>query len=306
MQVNDWNDYRAFIVVAQTGQIARAAKKMGVDATTVGRRIRRLEGQIGYTLFEQTREGQAITQAGEKLLNAIEVMAAAADAVQPTAPRGSGLSGTLRISVSEGFGSWFLTRHVPQFVERYPELQLEIVASSGFLSPSKREADIAVVLSRPKAGHVIAQKLSSYQLRLYASKSYLARNGQPARLKELGKEHHLIGYIPDLLYAPELNYLDDLVPGLTPDIRSSSIIAQHRLVAVGAGIGVLPCFIGDMDDTLTSIFPETSISRNFWLVTHKDNRSLERIKAGKNWLLQITRQNADLLNPASSGLGDRI
>ncbi|HPV67633.1 MAG TPA: LysR substrate-binding domain-containing protein, partial [Sphingorhabdus lacus] len=134
----------------------------------------------------------------------------------------------------------------------------------------------------------------------YASKSYLARNGQPTRLKELGNEYHLIGYIPDLVYAPELNYLDDLVPGLTPDIRSSSIIAQHRLVAVGAGIGVLPCFIGDTDDTLTSIFPESTINRNFWLVTHKDNRSLERIKAGKNWLMQITRQNAELLNPAVS------
>lgn len=297
MQANDWNDYRAFIVVAQTGQIARAAKKMGVDATTVGRRIRRLESQIGYSLFELTREGQALTQTGEKLLNAIEVMASAADAVQPKAPRGSGLSGTLRISVSEGFGSWFLTKHVPQFVERYPELRLEIVASSGFLSPSKREADIAVVLSRPKAGHVVAQKLAPYKLRLYASKSYLKRYNQPLRLKELGKEHHLIGYIPDLLYAPELNYLDDLVPGLTPDIRSSSIIAQHRLVAVGAGIGVLPCFIGDIDDSLTSIFPEHTISRNFWLVTHKDNRSLERIKAGKNWLLQIARQNAEILYP---------
>jgi len=297
MQANDWNDYRAFIVVAQTGQIARAAKKMGVDATTVGRRIRRLESQIGYALFELTREGQALTQAGEKLLNAIEVMASAADAVQPKAPPGSGLSGTLRISVSEGFGSWFLTKHVPQFVERYPELRLEIVASSGFLSPSKREADIAVVLSRPKAGHVVAQKLAPYKLRLYASKSYFKRYNQPLRLKELGKEHHLIGYIPDLLYAPELNYLDDLVPGLTPDIRSSSIIAQHRLVAVGAGIGVLPCFIGDIDESLTSIFPEHTISRNFWLVTHKDNRSLERIKAGKNWLLQIARQNADILYP---------
>jgi DNA-binding transcriptional LysR family regulator len=297
MQVNDWNDYRAFIVVAQTGQIARAAKKMGVDATTVGRRIRRLESQIGYSLFELTREGQALTQAGEKLLNSIEVMASAADAVQPTAPRGSGPSGTLRISVSEGFGSWFLTKHVPQFVERYPELRLEIVASSGFLSPSKREADIAVVMSRPNAGRVVAQKLAAYKLRLYASKSYLDRYGHPLRLKELGKEHHLIGYIPDLLYAPELNYLDDLVPGLTPDIRSSSIIAQHRLVAVGAGIGVLPCFIGDIDETLTSIFPEHTISRNFWLVTHKDNRSLERIKAGKNWLLQIARQNADILYP---------
>ncbi len=297
MQVSDWNDYQAFIVVAQTGQIARAAKKLHVDATTIGRRVRRLESQIGYTLFEQTREGQSLTEEGEKLFASIEVMAAAAESAQPQSQGGRSLSGTLRISVSEGFGSWFLTRHVPAFVERHPELRLDIVASSGFLSPSKREADIAVVLSRPKAGHVIAQKLASYKLGLYASRAYINQHGVPTALDELGAEHHLIGYIPDLLYAPELNYLDDLVAGLKPDIRSSSIIAQHRLVAVGAGIGVLPCFIGDIDPTLEPIFPESTISRNFWLVTHKDNRTLERIKAGKNWLTEIVRQDSELLNP---------
>ena len=162
----------------------------------------------------------------------------------------------------------------------------------------KREADIAVILSRPKAGHVIAQKLATYKLRLYASKAYLARKSLPSTLDELGTEHDLIGYIPDLIYAPELNYLDDLVPGLKPDIRSSSIIAQHRLVSVGAGIGVLPCFIGDIDKALIPIFPANSISRNFWLVTHRDNRSLERIRAGKDWLTQIVREDTDLLNPA--------
>ncbi len=297
MQVSDWNDYQAFIVVAQTGQIARAAKKLHVDATTVGRRIRRLESQIGCTLFEQTREGQSLTEEGEKLLASIEVMAIAAESAQPRSAGGRSLSGTLRVSVSEGFGSWFLTRHVPAFTERHPELRLDIVASSGFLSPSKREADIAVVLSRPKAGHVIAQKLASYTLRLYASREYLSRHGVPSTLSELGAEHHLIGYIPDLLYAPELNYLDDLVAGLKPDIRSSSIIAQHRLIAVGAGIGVLPCFIGDTDTSLVPIFSESTISRNFWLVTHKDNRTLERIKAGKNWLMEIVRQDFELLNP---------
>ena len=114
----------------------------------------------------------------------------------------------------------------------------------------------------------------------------------------MGAEHHLIGYIPDLLYAPELNYLDDLVAGLKPDIRSSSIIAQHRLVAVGPGIGVHTSFIGDIDPTLEPIFPESTISRNFWLVTHKDNRTLERIKAGKAWLMEIIRQDSELLNPA--------
>lgn len=297
MQHLDWNDYQAFILVAQSGQISKAAKKMRVDATTVGRRIRRLEARIGTTLFEQTREGQALTEAGEKLLNSIEIMASAAEAGLQEQRTSKGPSGQLRISVAEGFGSWFLTRHVNEFAQSYPNIRLDLVASSGFLSPSKREADIAVVLSRPRAGHVIAQKLATYALQLYASKSYIETRRQPQHLEELNTQHELVSYIPDLLYAPELNYLDEVQPGLTPRIRSSSINAQHQLVAAGVGIGVLPCFIGDADNNLNVVLPDVKIERHFWLVTHKDNRTLERVKAGKDWLLKITRQKAKLLKP---------
>jgi DNA-binding transcriptional LysR family regulator len=297
MQLNDWNDFQAFILVAQTGQIARAAQKMGVNATTIGRRLRRLEERLGQTLFEQTRHGQSLTERGEQLLASIESMALTAERVAPKSDAAQGPSGNLRISVAEGFGSWFLTKHIPAFVARYPNINLDLVASSGFLSPSKREADIAVVLSRPKAGHVVAHRLASYKLRLYASNTYLADNDPPTAPEQLGTQHQLIGYIPDLLFAPELNYLDEIVPGLKPNIRSSSIIAQHRLIAVGAGIGVLPCFIGDLDTSLTPIFPAISINRNLWLVTHKDNRSLERIKVGKQWLIEIVSDEKRVLDP---------
>lgn len=297
MQHIDWNDYQAFILVAQMGQISGAAKRMGVDATTVGRRIRRLEARLGTTLFEQTREGQSLTESGERLLSSIEIMASAAEAGSQEHAALHGPSGQLRISVAEGFGSWFLTRYVNEFANAYPNIRLDIVASSGFLSPSKREADIAVVLSRPRAGHVIAQKLATYALKLYASESYLRANGMPRHLQDIVSGHELVGYIPDLLYAPELNYLDEIQPGLAPRIRSSSMNAQHQLIVAGVGIGVLPCFIGDKEPGLVPLLPSVRIERKFWLVTHKDNRSLERVKAGRDWLLKITQQDAKLLNP---------
>ena len=108
MQLNDWNDFQAFILVAQTGQIARAAQKMGVNATTIGRRLRRLEERLGQTLFEQTRHGQSLTERGEQLLASIESMALTAERVAPKRDATQGPSGNLRISVAEGFGSWFL------------------------------------------------------------------------------------------------------------------------------------------------------------------------------------------------------
>ncbi|MFN3468214.1 MAG: LysR family transcriptional regulator [Novosphingobium sp.] len=296
MPQSDWNDYQAFLAVARAGQLARAAAVMGVDATTIGRRLRRLEQRIGATLFEQTREGQVLTEAGEAMLAQVEAMDQAAARIAETAAGGGGIAGTLRISLSEGFGTWIVAPAMRDFVEAHPRLVIDLVASSGFLSPSKREADIAVTLSRPRAGPVIAGKLSDYALRLYATRGYLTQKGLPRRAAELAHGHRLVGYIPDLLYAPELRYLAEIEPDLSADVRSSSIIAQHRMIAAGAGIGVLPCFIGDADKWLVPVLPEQRITRSFWLVTHKDTHNLARVRAFKDWLTAlVTRERGRLL-----------
>lgn len=302
MQVSDWSDYQAFLAIARAGQLARAAAAMRVDATTMGRRLRRLEARLGVSLFEQTREGQVLTEAGEALLDQVEAMALAAARIGDAGEAGGGLSGTLRISVSEGFGGWFLPHHVSALTAAHPRLTLDLVALSGFLSLSKREADIAVTLSRPKAGPVIARKLSDYALRLYASPAYLAEAGEPRRAADLaqanqGRGHRLIGYIPDMLYDPALRYLDEIHPGLAATLRSSSINAQYRMIAAGAGIGVLPCFIGDADAGLVPVLPERRILRGFWLVTHKDTHNLARVRAGKAWLTDAVQQRREVLLP---------
>ncbi len=299
MQGMDWSDLQVFLAIARAGQMGRAGAALGMDPTTTSRRLRRLEAALGETLFEQTREGQVLTEAGERLLAKVEAMAQAATAIGEGGPASASglLSGTLRISASEGFGSWFLAAHVPDFVRAHPALTLDLVANSGFLSLSKREADIAVMLSRPKAGPVIARKLSDYSLRLYASQGYLALSGMPQAPADLLKRHSLVGYIPDLLYAPELRYLDELQPGLAPTLRSSSINAQHHLIAAGAGIGVLPCFMGDADPALVPVLPDRRITRSFWLVTHKDTHQLARIRAGRDWILGVVQRHRAALLP---------
>lgn len=299
MQGIDWSDLQVFLAIARSGQMSRAAAKLGMDPTTASRRLRRLEARLARTLFEQTREGQILTEAGEALLVKAEAMAQAAQAFEEPglSHRGELLTGVLRISASEGFGSWFLAAHVPEFVRKHPALTLDLVANSGFLSLSKREADIAVMLSRPKAGPVIARKLSDYTLRLYARRSYLLAEGQPQPSPDLLSRHRLVGYIPDLLYAPELRYLDEIQPQLAPSLRSSSINAQHHLIAAGAGIGVLPCFMGDADPNLVPVMPERRITRSFWLVTHKDTHQLARIRAGRDWILGTVQQYRKTLMP---------
>ena len=299
MQPISWGDLQDFLAIARAGQIARAAAQVGVDATTIGRRLRRLEARLGATLFEQTREGQVLTEAGERLLAQVETMQRAAERIgDRIGGAGDGdretLSGLLRVSVSEGFGTWLVAEHLHDFARRHPALTIDLVASSGFLSPSKREADVAVLLDRPSAGPVVASKLADYTLRLYASRGYLDRHGTPTR-ETITAEHRLIGYIPDLLYSPELRYLREIDAGLSPALRSSSINAQARLIASGAGLGVLPHFIAGSDPMLVRVMPEVEIVRAFWLVTHRDTRQLRRVRAFRAWLVElVTRHRAQL------------
>lgn len=300
MQLNNWNDLRAFRTVAQSRQLARAGRLLNVDPTTIGRRLTRLETQLGVTLFERRRDGQVLTEAGEALLAKVEVMAnAAMEIFENDSTDSSGLKGQIRLSVSEGFGSWFLAKRLPELAAAHPNLTIELVANSGFLSPSKREADIAIMLSRPRAGPLIARKLSDYSLMLYAAPNYLAGVDKPEHPSDLANGHRLIGYIPDLLYAPELAYLNEFHTGLTASLRSSSINAQHRLLSEGAGIGVLPCFIGDVEPMLTRVLPAVSVRRSFWIVTHKDNHKLAKIRFLSDWLSKSVRSHRSLLSPTS-------
>ncbi|MFV0644649.1 MAG: LysR substrate-binding domain-containing protein [Sphingomonadaceae bacterium] len=297
MQLHDWSDYQAFLAIARAGQLKQAGVATRIDPTTLGRRLRRLEERLGQTLFERTREGLVITEAGEQLLHAVEQMDSAAASVEQRTVEGDGPSGLLRISVSEGFGSRFLARYLAGFQTQNPRLSIDLVAQSGFLNPSKREADIAVMLSRPKSGPVIARKLSDYSLRLYASPHYLQTRSIPACAADLLEGHSLIGYIPDLLYAPELSYLDEIQPGLTPHLRSSSINAQHHLIVNSNGIGILPVFMAADDTRLVPVLPDTHITRSFWIVTHKDTHKLLRVRAFTRWLDDTVRAQHHTLMP---------
>ncbi|MGN8000917.1 LysR family transcriptional regulator [Sphingomonas sp. 22176] len=298
MQAVDWRDLQTFLALARTRHMARAGVTMGVNATTIARRLRRLETALGTTLFEQARDGQVLTEAGEALFARVEAIALTAGEIEPQRTgRTAALSGTLRISVPEGLGSNLLTRHVGTLAAAHPDVTLDIVASSGFLSPSKREADIAVMLSRPRAGPVIARKLTDYALQLFATKGYLAAFGMPHQPSDLREGHRFTSYIPDLIYAPELNYLDEFGPGLVPHLRSSSINAQYRIVRSGVAIGVLPAFIGGSDPALVPVLPQRRILRTFWQVTHKDSHQRALVRAGREWLSHIVEAERALLLP---------
>lgn len=289
LQVMDWSDLPIFLAIARTGQLAKAAQTLEIDATTAGRRLRRLEKSVGERLFEQGPEGQSLTPAGERLLTHARAMERAAAAIGNPETAGE-VRGTLRVSVSEGFGTWFVSRHLGALADAHPALSVDLIATSGFLNPTRRETDVAVLLARPSRGPLLTRKLADYGLRLYAAHDYLADHPAPQVPGDL-QQHRMIGYVPDILYSPELRYHDEIPGAPEPRLRSSSINGQYRMVTAGAGIAVLPCFIGDADRKLTPVLPDIRISRSFWLVTHEETRHFPHVAAFADWLTGLTARH---------------
>jgi len=282
-----WDDLRFFLAVERTGTLGAAGARLGVDATTVGRRIDRLSDTLNTPLFDVGSQGHRLTPAGETLLQHAEaversILAATGDLTGES----SRLAGTVRVSMPEGLASGLVAPGLPAFHAAHPGIALELASTQGFLNPSKREADIAIMLSRPVSGRLIVSKLGDYRLGLYASRSYIERHGMVTDVADL-RTRTLIGYIPDLLFWDALRYLEDVDPGLQPRITSSSIAVQHALTHAGTGLCVLHHFMAREDVTLVPVLPDIVITRTYWMVVHADLRRVARIAAVMDWLRSL-------------------
>lgn len=281
----DWADLRLFLEIARHARLAEAARRLRIDPTTLGRRLRRFEKELGADLFERTAQGYRLTPKGQALAAYAEQMEhASLKALEMIGGAGNAASGTVRISAAEGFGTNVIAPALGAFSRLHPEIEIDLVATSGFLSVSKREADIAILLTRPTTGRLFVRRLSHYALMLYASRHYL-KSSAPIRAIDDLRDHRLIGYVDDLVYSPKLRYLDELPVELTPAIRSSSIIAQLQATKAGAGLCILPCFMADTHRDLVRVLPgDISIQRTFWLAVHEDIREAARIRAACDML----------------------
>jgi DNA-binding transcriptional LysR family regulator len=286
----DWDDLRIFLAVARAQSVGAAARGLNVDATTISRRLARLQQALDCTLFDFTGNRRRLTGPGELLLAHAEAAERAAiAAMEQVAGQASALAGHVRLSVAESVATWLLAPAMAAFADNYPGIELDLVTGLGFLSPSKREADLAVMLARPRTGHVTATRLTTFTLRLYSGHDYLGRSGTPQSLADLAA-HRLIGYVPDLLTPGALDYLEPIYRGRTPELRTTSVNVLRRLIEGGCGIGMLPAFVGTASPELVEILPdEARIVREFWLVAHDDSRTLPRIKVVTDLLTSCLR-----------------
>ena len=289
----DWDDLKVFIAAARAQSFAAASQRLGIDPATVGRRVGRLESALKATLLTRSAQGLHLTAAGAKLLeSALDVETAMLNAGR--SGEDDVVGGAVRISAAEGFGTSILAPALPALRQQRPGLRIELAANSGFLSPGRREVDMAVTLSAPTDARVVVEPLTDYQLALYAAPSYFERASVPSKVDSL-REHEIVGYVDDLIYAPELRYLEEIGLGLHPVLASSSIRAQREIILAGGGIGVLPCF---MADGLTPVLSDkVLLTRRFWVSTHTDVTDVARVRAVRHWLVDLVARNRGRLAP---------
>lgn len=289
----DWDDLRIFLAAARAGSLGAAGQRLGVDTATVGRRVARLESALKCTLLARSQGGLRLTASGAQLLQiAVEAESAMEAAARVTQP--DQVAGTVRISTAEGFGSVVLAPALPALAAERPGLRVELAAQTVFLSPSRREVDMAITLSEPNGGRLIVEPLTPYQLALYAAPDYLAHAPELTRIEDL-RAHQIVGYVNDLVGTPELRYLDEVLPGLTPNLASSSIQAQRGIVAAAGGIAVLPCF---MADGLVRVLPkQVLLERRFWLSIHREVHGTARARAVTRWLKDLVQTKLSQLLP---------
>lgn len=299
-QILDWDLLQSFLAVARTGKLTVAAKRLGVDHSTLSRRLTALEGALGAKLFERAFSGYALTHQGENLLERAEGMESTVLAIQSDVGQSrSRVSGTVRIGAPDGFGTAFLAPLIGELAAAQPDLHIDLVATPRSFSLSKREADIAIGLSRPAHGRLHVRKLTDYRLGLYAAR------GAPELWQGVGSVEDIarrpfISYIDDLIFAPELDYVPPAVKALEPRIRSSNLIAQYQACAAGAGLCILPCFLADADTRLVRMLAdEVSLTRTFWMIVHSDMRDLARIRVTADFIAgAVHRAGARFLPPA--------
>lgn len=295
----DWDNLRYFLALARTGTLINAARTVQVDHTTVSRRIQALEKEMGVPLFARETSGHRLTEAGQHLLPQAEAMEEAFLSIESSSlvKHEEGLSGLVRVGVPEGLGAKVLAAPLASLAKQHPNLVIDLLALPRLLHLSRREADIVISLERPTRGSVVVTKLSDYILRLYGAKTYLADYPRIESVADL-EPHTFISYVDDLLFSKQLQFLETFFQPSHFGLRSTSISAQYEAVRHGAGLAILPAFIGDKDPALECVLPQDAhFHRTFWMSMPAEIRHLARVQAVWQFLRDTARAPGSGLMP---------
>ena len=290
----DWDDLRYFLAIHRSGTLARAGSDLGINATTVGRRLAALEERVQARLFDRTPDGYVLTAAGRDLLPRAERMEDETLAIERDVMGADHrLSGMVRITATEMLATRFIMPHLPAFHDRCPEITLALECTTRPVSLARREADIVLRLARPKEENVVTRPLANIPLALYASHGYVGHRGLPMEPDASLAGHDLLLFADSRAFDFENDWFRSRLEGARIALRSDSVSSIYSATHAGLGIALLPVAVAARDPVLCRIKTSTAPEpRVIWQAVYEDVHRSARVRAVLDFLGEILAPGA--------------
>ncbi len=295
----DWNGLRFLLAVAKEGSTIAAAKVLGVNQSTVQRRLADLEAQLGQRLVERLPSGYRLTELGIAILPHAERVAASAQDFELTLrDLGRALVGIIRLTCPEPI-AFRLTQSgiLDRFHARNPGLKVEFVLSDQYVDLAKGEADVALRSGDTDDSILVGRKIADSLWAIYASHQYIERHGAPVTVADLAC-HPLIAFEESMSKHRTVSWFKEVAPGATYAARNTSVLGLIYAAKAGVGVAPLPMSLGDAEaDLVRVIGPVPELTRAWRILTHPDQRHTARISAFFDFVLK----ESEALRPILTG-----
>lgn len=265
------NDLLVLLTVSRSAKFTTAAATLGLNHTTVSRRIAALEKALGGRVLSRAAGGWELTELGAEAVRVAEQVETAVHRLGDSGRAPDPITGVVRMTATDGFSAYVAAPAVTKLRRRHPGLSVEIVTVTRQALQQRSGLDIEVVVGEPQVHRAEAFKLGDYELGMYASKDYLAEHGTPETVEAL-VEHRLVYFVDSMLQVDDLDAPRRLVPTMKDGLSSTNVFIHVEATRASAGIGFLPCFMGDLHDDLVRLLPETLSERlPYWMVLRPDS-----------------------------------
>jgi len=291
--MNDWDDLRYFLATAREGSLTRAAQMLGVNHSTVSRRISAFEDKLGARLFDRSVSGFVVTQAGQEMMQtAMRIEKEITLLDRQMLSRDMTMTGRLRIATPAALIATFLMPHIASFSLKYPSVEIDIQSSDTLINLHNHEADIAIRSIKNPSESLMGRRLTPVAKAIYASSSYLERHGCCARSIRDGIQHR---WVQSKSNNDVPAWVLKHFPSAQIGCRVNTLLARIQAVKHGIGIGELHCRFGDSDPELHRIYPfETVLDTDFWVLYHPDLRHTARVRAFTSHIAEAFNRERDL------------
>lgn len=289
------DDLLVLLAVGRTGRYTTAADELGLNHTTISRRIAALERAMGGRVLARVAGGWELTDLGREALAAAEAVETAVRSLATDAAGQRALEGVVRISATDGFSAYIAAPAAAAVQRRHPKVAVEIVATTRRATQQRSGLDIEVVVGEPKVHRAKALRLGDYCLGLYGSRDYLAEHGRPTSVADL-QRFPLVYFIDAMLQVDDLDLATSFAPAMRESVTSTNVFVHVEATRAAAGIGLLPCFMADRHPDLERVLAEAvSIRLTYWLVTRAETLRRPEVAAVVDAIRDRVREQHDVL-----------